>query len=496
MSKTNFFVKHLKNINIFINNLLEKNLNKLNFKNLSFLFKNNKIILTFVALFVVFISYLLIPTFYNQNDIAKKLKDELQSKFDLNFKFSKNIKYNFFPKPHFIITDSKIFDNEKEISKINKLKIFISFDDLFSLKNIEVRDLILENANFNLYTKNYNFFAELLNRSFQNGDVIINNSNVFFTHIEDEVLFITKIFKMKYYFDSKESRNIFYSENEIFNIPFKVESFFSEDNKKNLSTINLSLMKLNIENELIFENDKKIGKSKFNLNKVKRLVDYKIEKNSFVFHIFDKIDRPDVAYKGKINFKPFFANLEGRLDEINLSNLFDNNAIVAQLLKTEIFNNKNIDFKININANSIYKNPNFKNIRLNSKFQEGLIDTDNTKFEWRNIADFELLESLIFVRNGELVLDGKLKINIKDYNELYKFLLTPKNYRNEIKEVDFNFTYNFDQRIAELKDIKIDNKINQSVNKILNNVILKKVDLQNKIYFKNLLNEAIKNYSG
>ena len=118
---------------------------------------------------------------------------------------------------------------------------------------------------------------------------------------------------MKYYFDSKESKNIFYSENEIFNIPFSVESFFSEDNKKNLSTINLNLMKLNIENELIFENDKKIGKSKLNLNKIKRLVDYKIEKNSFDFHIFDKIDQPDFTYKGKFNFKPFFANLEGRL---------------------------------------------------------------------------------------------------------------------------------------------------------------------------------------
>jgi len=93
-------------------------------------------------------------------------------------------------------------------------------------------------------------------------------------------------------------------------------------------------------------------------------------------------------------------------------------------------------------------------------------------------------------------LDGKLKINIKDYNELYKFLLTPKNYRNEIREVVLNFTYNFDQRIAELKDIKIDNKINQSVNTILNNVVFKKEDLQNKIYFKNLLNEAIKNYAG
>ena len=43
MNKTNYFVKHLKNINNFINNLLEKNLNKLNFKNFSFLLKNNKI---------------------------------------------------------------------------------------------------------------------------------------------------------------------------------------------------------------------------------------------------------------------------------------------------------------------------------------------------------------------------------------------------------------------------------------------------------------------
>ena len=88
MSKTNSFVKYLKNISKFINNLLESNLNKLNSENFSFLLKNNKIILTFVALFVVFISYLSIPTFYNQNEISKKLKNELQNKFNLNFKFN------------------------------------------------------------------------------------------------------------------------------------------------------------------------------------------------------------------------------------------------------------------------------------------------------------------------------------------------------------------------------------------------------------------------
>ena len=105
--------------------------------------------------------------------------------------------------------------------------------------------------------------------------------------------------------------------------------------------------------------------------------------------------------------------------------------LFAQLLKTEIFNNKNIDFKLNINADKIYKNFNFKNINLNSKIQDGLIDTDNTKFKWKNIADFELLESLIFVKNGELILDGKLKINIKIIMKFINFFLTPKNYRNQ-----------------------------------------------------------------
>ena len=496
MSKTNFFVKHLKNINNFINNLLEKNLNKLNFKNLSFLFKNNKIILTFVALFVVFISYLLFPTFYAQNDISKKLKNELHSKFDLNFKFSQNIQYNFFPRPHFIATNTQILDDQNEISKISKLKIFISLDNLYSLEKIKVRDLILENGNFHLNKKNYNFFLQMLNRSYHDGNLTIKNSNVFFKHLEDDVLFMSKIFKMKYYYDAQELKNIFYSENEIFNFPFSVEMFFNENKNKIFSKINFNLMKLKIENELFFDNDKKIGKSEIVLNKSKRIVDYQIEKNSFNFHFFDKIDQPNITYKGKFNFRPFYANLEGNSDQINLNHIFGSNAIIAQLLKTEIFNNKNIDFKLNINAKSTYNNLNFKNIRLNSKIQEGLIDTDRTKFEWRDIANFELIETLIFVKNGELVLDGKLKVNVKDYKKVYQFLLTPKNYRNQIRQIDLNFTYNFDQKIAELKDIKIDNKINQNVNKILSNVILKKDDLQNKIYFKNLLNQAIKSYAG
>ena len=218
MSKTKFFLKYLKNINNSINILLEKNLNKLNSKNLSYLFKNNKLVLTFVAVFVLFISYLLIPSFYKQPDISKKLKTELQNKFNLNFKFSQNLKYNIFPRPHFITNESTIFNNKSEVSKINNLKIFISLDDFFSINNIKIKDLIIDNANFDLNNKNYKFFFDLLNKNFKDANLIIKDSNIFFRSSEDEVLFINKIVKTKYYYEKKELKNILYSENEIFNI--------------------------------------------------------------------------------------------------------------------------------------------------------------------------------------------------------------------------------------------------------------------------------------
>ena len=167
MKKSNFFFKNLNNINKSINILLEKNLNKLNFENLRNLLKNNKIILTFVAVFVLFISYLILPNFYNQSDISNELKSQFKNKLGLNLKFSQNIKYNFFPRPHFMTSETSFIYDQNEISKAKNLKIYISIDNLFSFKNIKIKDLIVDNANFNLNKKNYNFFYLLLNENFE-----------------------------------------------------------------------------------------------------------------------------------------------------------------------------------------------------------------------------------------------------------------------------------------------------------------------------------------
>ena len=496
MSKSNHFVKNFKNINRIINNLLEENLNKLKLENLINLLKNNIIVLTFVAVFVLFISYLLLPTFFNQNEVSKVLKNELAKKLNLNFNFSNKINYNFFPKPHFIIKDSIILFNNKEISNVKNLNIFIPIDNLYSLKNINISDVLIENANFDFNNKNYNFFTDLLKNNYKEDGLKIKNSNIFFKSSEEDILFINKIVDMEYYFDSKELKNVIQSKNKLFNFPYEIKMYKDIKEKKLISKLNINLLKLQIQNEFNYYNKIKKGKADIILNKSKSNLTYNTNLKFFEFIYSDKKENPSYLYNGKINLNPFYSNFEGKTQNLNLIHLFDVNSFIPQILKSEIFNKKNVDFEMNIDADNIYNNTNFKNINLNFKIKEGLFDIDHTIFQWKNNINFKLNNSLIFVKNGQLILDAKLELKINNPNEIYKTLLTPKNFRKNIDKIDLNFSYNFDENTITLNDIRVDGIYSQKLNKILNNLTFKDDKLQNKIYIKNLLNEAFKSYSG
>ena len=93
-------------------------------------------------------------------------------------------------------------------------------------------------------------------------------------------------------------------------------------------------------------------------------------------------------------------------------------------------------------------------------------------------------------------MDGKLKIKINDYNEIYKFFQTPRNFRKEIQTVEFIFNYNFDQSTLNILNIKIDDQNNLRVGKVLDKLISQENILQNRIYLKNTINRAIKAYAG
>jgi hypothetical protein len=500
MSKHNFFVKFLKKINLFINSLLEKKLNKLNFlfdldKLLFFL--SFKRILGFISvLLVIIFSYLSLPYFYNTNNLVNKIKNQLSKNLNFNFAINNDFTYNFFPKPNFVFKQTKFYNNKKIFADVERIKIYISPKHLFSLDNIKIDDVILNNVNFNLNNKNYNFFPKLLNNNFSNFNFEINESNIFYRNIENDVLFINKVNKLKYYFDSKDQKNTLLANCEIFNLPYTIELKDDINEKKIISKLNFEFLNLKLIKELSYKNSYKNGSIKFIHNKNISEGKFDIEKNFFNFNYLDKSLDSNFKYEGMINFIPFFSEISGDVKKINLNNILNSDSILVQLLKTELLNNKNLNIDTIIKAKQIVPYNDLINLVLNLKIEEGLVDINDTKFSWSNNVEFKISDSLIYVKNNNLTLDGNILINIYDANEVYKFFQTPRNYRKEIKRIKFNFAYNFDQKVTTLNNIKIDDLMNQKVNQILNQFVSKDTLLQNRVYFKNLINEALKSYAG
>jgi hypothetical protein len=496
MSKHNYFFRSLIKINKFINSLLSRNLNKLNPANLKNILINNKVFLFTVLLVILFFSYLSLPNIFNKNQISVELKKDLLNKLNLEFNFKKELNYKFFPRPHFTINESSIIFNENEISKIKELKIYVSLKNLFSIKNTKIQNVTIKEANFNLNKNNYGLFIKLLESDFGDIKFEILDSNIFYRNLENDVLFINHIESAKYIYDPKQFKNILYTKNNIFNLPYSMELFNDEVEKKLNSIINLESFSLQLENQISYGEELKSGFLEFNKLNSKGIAKYKSGKNYFEFKLFDKAQKSKFSYNGKLNFRPFHSYLEGSVNSIDFSYLFSANAIIKQLLKTEILNNKNIDFKLNIFANKIKNFEYFTNIFVNSRVHEGLIDLDKTRFSWKNHVNFSLSDSLMYIKNGKLVLDAKSEIDLINLDEIYKFLVTPKNLRKKINKMNINFTYLFDEKTLNINDIKIDGFEDENLFKNLNKIYLKENSLQNKIYLKKYLNDAIKNYAG
>ena len=500
MSKHNFFANFLKKTNIFISSLLKKKLNKLNF-----LFKKDKF-LTFLsfkrafmflsALIVLAFSYLSIPNFYDTSNLINNVKNQLYKDLNIDFNLSEKFSYNLFPKPNFTFQEIKFLHQDKNFASIDEMKIYISISNLFTSNDIKIKNINLNKVNFDLNKKNYNFFVKLLNSNFSNFNLEIKNSNIFYRNIENEVLFINKIDQLKYYYDLKDNKNTFVANNEIFNIPYTVELKNHKDEKKILTKVNFDFLKLQVKNVLSYKQIPKNGLIEFTYNKKKSEGTYQLNNNLFNFNYLNKSLGNNFKYKGAINFIPFFSEISGDIDIINLDKLFNPDTILVQLLKSELLNNKNLNINGIINAEQIIPFRDLNNLVFKFRIEDGLLDISETKFGWLDYVDFQIFDSLLYVKDNNLVLDGNISIDIHNSSEIYKFFQTPRNYRKEIKKIKFNFIYNFDQEITNLNNIEIDNLANPEVNNILGQFISKETILQNRIYFKSLINEAIKSYAG
>ena len=232
--KSNKLNSLIKNIKFNKQKILSKiNLNKHKFifnkKKIKLYTNYDRISLLLVGVIFLIISYLSIPFFYDSNKLINKVKNELLKNLNINFNLTQDFNYSFFPKPFLTFQKVSFLD---QVDNLGEMKVNISPRNLFFLKEINIGDVILKNINLNINKENHNFFTELLKNDYSNFNFEIKNSNIFFRNIQNDVLFINKVNKLKYYYDKKKSSNFLIADNEIFNIPYNVKFQNSFDKKK------------------------------------------------------------------------------------------------------------------------------------------------------------------------------------------------------------------------------------------------------------------------
>ncbi|MDC3007250.1 hypothetical protein OAY86_02700 [Candidatus Pelagibacter sp.] len=496
MSKHNFFSKGLKKHFLSINNTIESYFNKLkffilNFKKIKSQY-NNKGFIIFGIIFILILGYFLLPTIYDNKIIQSKIKDQIYNQYNFEIKFNEKVKYALFPKPYFFTNNLLILDNKKTIAEVKKFKTFISLDSLFKMNYVNIKDVIFNDTEFNLNKDNVNFFKKLFLRKPNKNNIIIKNSTVFFKNLSDEVLFLGKINSSKFFYDEKKLNNNLISKNEIFNLPFLLK--LENDNLKDYLLVELESKKIRLDiiNEIDFSEEIKKGIMDISIFNKKTFINYILDNKSLSFSSKDKKN----FYNGKIDFKPFFLSADFNYEILNLKNLLNDDSFLFEIIRSEVLNNKNLNLRINFFLKNIINLQQLNSLKLNIEIIEGNINFSNSHIMWNDDFKISLRNSLLSYDKNQINLIGKINIDFNNIDDFFSSFQIKKINRKQVKEIEFDFVYNIDNKKINFDNPRIDKNSNLNVEKFLQNFNLENEKFFNKITFKNFVNDFFDAYAG
>ena len=494
MTKHFLSIKKIKKQILSINNSIESSFNKLKY------FKSNykKILLSedyrvFLGLGIVTLltlAYFLIPTVYNKNFIKLEIKNQIFKNYNIQLKINDEINYGLFPKPHFYTKKLSIIKDEKEIGTSDVLKVFIGIDKFLSFNKIFVKDLVFYKTDFNIYYDDFPFFQELLKVEPNENNIFFKKSNLFFRNKKDELLFINKVENSKFYYDAKNLKNVLYSKNEIFNVPFKLTVKNDKFNKKFSTNFLSKKIRLNIENETSYDEKTKKGLLDILFVNKSTSLKYEIKKDSLNYSSNNN------SYKGKVDFKPFYFSAKFDYDGISFKNLLNNDSILIDLIESEIFNNKNLNLDLVFNIRDIINIDELNNFVLKIGVEQGNISPSDSSIMWKDDLKIKLTDSLFIFDNKNIYLTGNILIDIIDIDNFYKSFQVKKINRKEIKKVEFDFNYDFNKNKITFDNFQIDNTKNSKIEKFISKINLKEKIILNKITFKNFISNFFSAYAG
>ena len=104
----------------------------------------------YAIIFSIFL-FLSIPGLFNYEKKIEEIETKIEQDFKVYLNNLSNIKYRFIPAPHIIIETGELKlskSGESQIAKLEDIKIFLSIIDLYKNKNIKIKKILINKANF------------------------------------------------------------------------------------------------------------------------------------------------------------------------------------------------------------------------------------------------------------------------------------------------------------------------------------------------------------
>ena len=495
MQKKNIFKKKVnqsvlsitKRIESFFNFFKENFFNKKKRLSANFNIIDQRIFLILAIIFMTAITYFLLPAFYDKNKIKAQLENQILDKYNLEVKLDQSLRYGLFPKPHFYSKNVIINYKSNEIAKSNNIKISIFIKNFFSSDNLDIKDLIFKKADFKINFSNFKFFIDLLNSIQRNNKIDFLNSKLFYLDQNDDVVFLTDINNLNYFYQENFLQKL-NSKFNIFNIPISLDIEHNTFAKKFFTEINSHSLRLKVQNNSNYNDEKLDGQLDLTIINKNRKINYILKNNSLNFNTDDK------EIIGDINIKPFFLLSDLKISRIDFKKIFKNNSILINILKSEILNNKNLNGKINIETNN-FERINFLNqIKFDIIFEEGDIFLQNLRTIFKDSVIINVNDTQLIIDNYKLNFAGYVSLDFIDITEFYAHYQINRNYRKNIKKINFGFLLNLDDQFVEIDNLKVNGNTNKNLEKFLNEFNSKKKDIFNRIIIRNSIKNFLKNF--
>ena len=430
----------------------------------------NRYLILFIILLFSSLFYLSIPTLYDHGQLQKDLTKKLSQEFNLNTALSANIHYKILPSPNFEISNVLLNTNDNnkfnDYAQIKTMKIYVSLKNLHNQNRLEIKNIVISKANFNINKNSYDYVNNYLKNKLSNKKIQIKKSKIFFkeSNLTKDVVALSTISKFSLFYDKKDNVNKINIEGSIYNTKYNL-SLLRKAYKKNTTDFLIKLKKLNtiIKSEFVSDENKKnsysgqasISFSGSEINtiykKVDKLITFNSEKSQLNNHTFN--------FKGEIITSPFYYSLDVNLETINVVKLIESLSKLKNLLDEKILLNDNLNGKITFNINSLKGIKFFDEAKVDLKIIDGKLMLSNSTLTSNKIGKMLFIDSVLETVDNKTIFKSKILFKISDQKKFYQKLLISKNYRIKLNNIYFEVEKDLNIDDVKIKKIILNKKI-------------------------------------